>query len=113
MLIGVLQSGIDEQAKQLTGGLNCHTPRSCVYIVPSMMKAANFKPFAFKVNICLCIIDKKQFTYMEHLHAHEFEAFHLKPLDDVSNDAPLHAIGLDGKKGALLQLGHDSETKKK
>ncbi len=48
---------------------------------------------------------------MEHLHAHQFEALHLKPLDDLSNDAPLHAIGLDGKKGALLQLGHDSETK--
>lgn len=51
---------------------------------------------------------------MEHLHANEFEAFHLKPLDDLSDDAPLHAIGLDGDECALqLFVGHDSETKQK
>ena len=47
---------------------------------------------------------------MEHLHAHKFEALHLKPLDDLSNDAPLYTIGLDSKECTLLQLGHDSEN---
>lgn len=49
---------------------------------------------------------------MEHLHADKFEAFLLEPLDDLSDDTPLHAIGLDGKKGALFQISHDSETEK-
>lgn len=48
------------------------------------------------------------FTYVHHLHADKFEAFHLEPLDDLSNDAPLHTIGLDGDEGALCQGGHDS-----
>lgn len=48
---------------------------------------------------------------MLHLHAHKFEAFLLEPLDDFSNDASLHTIGLDGDEGTLL--GHDSETKQK
>lgn len=48
---------------------------------------------------------------MLHLHGHKFEAFGLKPLDDLSNDAPLHTIGLDGNECALLLLGHDSTTK--
>lgn len=47
---------------------------------------------------------------MEHLHAHQLEAFGLKPLDDLSNDAPLHTIRLDGNKGALLQISHDSKN---
>ena len=51
------------------------------------------------------------FTYMNHLQAHKFEALSLKPLDDISNEAPLHSIGLDGNKGTLLILGHDSGNK--
>ncbi len=50
---------------------------------------------------------------MEHLHAHKFEAFHLEPLDDLSDDASLHPIWLDGEEGALLQFSHFSETKQK
>lgn len=52
-------------------------------------------------------------THMEHLQAHQLEAFDLEPLDDLSDDAPLHAVGLDGQEGALLQLSHDSETKQR
>lgn len=78
------------------------------------MKAANFKPFALKAKgNALQIQINKGFTYMEQLHAHKFEAFHLEPLDDLSNDAPLHTIGLDGNEGAFLKLRHDSETKQK
>jgi len=47
---------------------------------------------------------------MEQLHAHKFEAFNLKPFDDLSDDAPLYTIRLNGKESALLQLSHDSET---
>ena len=43
---------------------------------------------------------------MNHLQAHKFGALSLKPLDDISNEAPLHSIGLDGNKGTLLILGH-------
>lgn len=50
---------------------------------------------------------------MEHLQAHQFEAFHLEPLDDVSDDAPLNAVRLDGEECALLQLGHDSEKQQR
>lgn len=50
---------------------------------------------------------------MHHLHAHKFEAFHFKPLDDLSNDSPLHTIRLDGNKGALLLFSHDSVKEEK
>lgn len=50
---------------------------------------------------------------MHHLHANKFEAFHLEPLDDLSNDAPLHTIGLDGDEGAFGQVGHDSATEQR
>lgn len=50
---------------------------------------------------------------MDHLHAHQLEALHLKPLDDLTNDAPLHAIRLDGDECTFLQLSHDSETKQR
>lgn len=51
-------------------------------------------------------------AHLDHLHAHEFEAFHLEPLDDLADDAPLHAIGLDGNEGTLELGSHDSETKR-
>lgn len=51
-------------------------------------------------------------AHLNHLHPHKFEAFHLESLDDLSDDAPLHAIGLDGNEGALF-LSHDSETKQR
>lgn len=47
---------------------------------------------------------------MEHLHADQLEALLLEPLDDLPDDASLDAVGLDGDKGTLLQLGHGSET---
>lgn len=50
-------------------------------------------------------------AHLNHLHAHKFEAFHLKSLDDLSNEAPLHTIGLDSNEGSLRR--HDSETKQK
>lgn len=52
-------------------------------------------------------------AHLNHLHAHKFEAFHLESLDDLSNDAPLHAIGLDGNEGTLILGSHDSETKQR
>lgn len=47
---------------------------------------------------------------MEHLHAHQFEALGLKPLNDLSDDAALHTIRLDGNERALLQISHDSKN---
>lgn len=54
---------------------------------------------------------KQPFTYMQHLHADQFETFCLEPLDDIADDAPLHSIRLDGNEGAFLKLSHDSENK--
>lgn len=48
-------------------------------------------------------------TYMEHFHADEFETLLLEPLDDLPNDAPLHAVGLDCDKCAFIS--HDSKMK--
>lgn len=50
-------------------------------------------------------------AHLNHLHAHEFEAFHLESLDDLANDASLDAVGLDGDEGPLFQVRHDSEIK--
>lgn len=52
-----------------------------------------------------------KFAHLKHLHAHKFEAFHLESLDDLSNDASLHTIGLDGNEGTLIS--HDSEIKQR
>lgn len=52
-------------------------------------------------------------AHLNHLHSHKFEAFHLKSLDDLSNEAPLHTIGLDGNEGTLRLGRHDSETKQR
>lgn len=49
-------------------------------------------------------------AHLKHLHAHKFEAFHLESLDDLSNEAPLDAIRLDGNEGTLRDSRHDSET---
>lgn len=49
---------------------------------------------------------------MQHLHPNKFEALLFKPLDDLSDDASLHAIRLDGNECAFLQIGHDSEREK-
>lgn len=59
------------------------------------------------------MIYKKGLTYMHHLHADKFEAFRLKPLDDLSNDSPLHTIRLDGNEGALFLFSHDSVKEEK
>lgn len=48
-------------------------------------------------------------AHLKHLHAHKFEAFCLESLDDLSNDAPLHSLGLHGNEGTLIQGRHDSE----
>lgn len=52
-------------------------------------------------------------THRHHLHADELEALRLEPLDDVSDDAPLHAIGLDGDESALYLGIHSSEETRK
>lgn len=48
-------------------------------------------------------------AHLKHLHAHKFEAFCLESLDDLSNDASLHSLGLHGNEGTLIQGRHDSE----
>lgn len=52
-------------------------------------------------------------AHLKHLHAHKFEAFHLESLEDLSNDASLHTVGLDGNEGTLIQVIHDSEIKQR
>jgi hypothetical protein len=39
----------------------------------------------------------------QHLQPHELEALVLEAGDDGCDEATLHAIGLDGNEGALLQ----------
>lgn len=48
-------------------------------------------------------------THRHQLHADEFEAFRLEPLDDLADEASLHAVGLDGDEGALFLGSHSSE----
>lgn len=52
-----------------------------------------------------------KFAHLKHLHAHKFEAFHLKSLEDLSNNASLHTVRLDGNEGSLIS--HDSEIKQR
>lgn len=54
-----------------------------------------------------------KFAHLKHLHAHKFEAFHLESLEDLSNDASLHTVRLDGNEGTLFQVSHDSEIKQR
>lgn len=57
--------------------------------------------------------EHQQITHMNHLHGHQFEAFLFEPLDDLSNQAPLDTVGLDGNEGALLLVSHDSVRNQK
>lgn len=50
-------------------------------------------------------------THRHQLHADEFEAFRLKPLDDLADEAPLHTVGLDGDEGAFFLASHSSEER--
>ena len=47
-------------------------------------------------------------TYVQHLQPHQFEALLLEALDDVTDQAPLHAVRLDGNECALRVVGHFS-----
>lgn len=48
-----------------------------------------------------------QLTYHKELHGHKLETFLLETLDDLTDQAPLDTIGLDGNEGTLLS--HDAE----
>lgn len=45
-------------------------------------------------------------TYPSELHRDQLEALRFETLDDLANESPLDAIGLDHDKGALLVSGH-------
>ena len=44
---------------------------------------------------------------LHELHGHQLEALLLEPLDDVADDAALHAVRLDHDEGPLV-VGHNS-----
>lgn len=98
----MLQSGIDKQANRLTEDLSSVPMYSQDH---ELTEHSHFKKRLFPI-----FFSEKCLNYLEHLHAHKFEAFHLEPLDDLSNEAPLHTVGLDGNEGTL-QFSHVSEIK--
>jgi len=56
----------------------------------------------------IVVLLQELFRGVCHFQAHEFEALHLEPLDDLSHESPVDSIRLDGDEGAFLVPRHDS-----
>jgi len=56
----------------------------------------------------IVVLLQELFRGVCHFQAHEFEALHLEPLDDLSHESPVDSIRLDGDEGAFFVPRHDS-----